>query len=88
MDPAQAFGKVVRELRLKAGLSQEKLGEQSDLRRTFVSYLELGDQQPTLITILKLAKGLGYSAKDLIGMTESELHRPYELTKNRAPKRK
>ena len=52
MDLAISFGKVIRERRLAAGLSQEQLGLKSDLRRTFVCLLELGQQQPSLTTLL------------------------------------
>lgn len=75
MKPAVAFGRVVRQLRLEAGLTQEALGFEADLRRTYVSILELGQQQPTLTTILKLANALNRSAKEIIGLVETELHR-------------
>ena len=75
MDAAQAFGKVLRQLRLEAGYTQEELGFEADLRRTFISLLELGQQQPTLTTIFKLAPPLKRSAKDIVGMVEDELTR-------------
>lgn len=71
MEPAIAFGNVLRRLRLEAGLTQEKLGFEADLRRTYISVLELGQQQPSLTTILKIAKALGISGQELIGMTEA-----------------
>lgn len=58
MDAAVAFGKVLRRLRKELGTSQEALGFEADLRRTYVSILELGQQQPSLATIRKLAKAL------------------------------
>lgn len=73
MDPAVAFGRVVRRLRKETGMTQEQLGFEADLRRTYVSILELGQQQPTLTTILKLAKPLKHSAQDIVGMVEAEL---------------
>ncbi|MCK9381943.1 MAG: helix-turn-helix domain-containing protein [Sulfuritalea sp.] len=73
MEPAVAFGKVLRQLRQEAGLTQEELGFEADLRRTYVSILELGQQQPSLTTILKLAAALDSSGSTLIGMVESEL---------------
>lgn len=73
MDAAVAFGKVLRRLRLKAGFTQEQLGLEADLLRTFISLLELGQQQPTLTTILKLSRALDRSAKDIVGLVESEL---------------
>lgn len=76
MDPAVAFGRVLRRLRREAGYTQEELGLEADLRRTFVSVLELGQQQPTLTTILKLAHALNCSAQKLIGVVEEELKKP------------
>ena len=70
MDVAIAFGKVIRELRVKAGLTQEQLGFEADLRRTFISILELGRQQPTLTTILKLATALNTTATDIVARVE------------------
>jgi len=41
MDIAVAFGKVIRELRIGVGLTQEQLGFEADLQKTFVNLLEL-----------------------------------------------
>lgn len=73
MDAAVAFGKVLRRLRREAGYTQEQLGFEAELRRTFISLLELGQQQPTLTTLLKLAGPLRHSAKDIVGMVEDEI---------------
>ncbi len=58
MEVAKVFGKVLRDMRTDAGMSQEQLGLEADLRRTFISLLELGQQQPTLTTLVKLAGAL------------------------------
>ena len=71
MDLAIAFGKVIRELRLNAGLTQEQLGFEADLRRTFVSLLELGQQQPSLMTIFKLATPLCTTPSEIINRVET-----------------
>lgn len=73
MEIASAFGMVIRELRSEAGLTQEQLGFEADLRRTFISVLELGQQQPTLTTIFKLAKALKVPASKIIGLVEIAL---------------
>lgn len=73
MEPGVAFGKVLRQMRLDTGLTQEELGFEADLRRTYVSILELGQQQPSLTTILKLAEALGKTGSELISLVESEL---------------
>lgn len=74
MEPSVAFGKVLRELRLKAGLTQEQLGFEADLRRTYVSILELGQQQPTLTTIIKLAVALKMPAHELVRHVEDAIY--------------
>ena len=68
-----AFGKVLRELRLNKGLSQEQLGFEADLRRTYVSILELGQQQPSLTTLLKLANALNIKASQLMALLEEKM---------------
>ena len=73
MEISQVFGKTIRELRLKAGLTQEQLGLDADLRRTFVSLLELGQQQPTLTTILKLSAALNLKPSELIKAVEENI---------------
>ena len=73
MEPAVAFGMVLRRLRQEASLTQEELGFEADLRRTYVSVLELGQQQPSLTTILKLSKALNLTASEIMAMVEAEL---------------
>lgn len=73
LEPAIAFGKVLRQLREEAGLTQEQLGFEAELRRTYVSILELGQQQPSLTTIIKLAEALNCSPGKLIDMVHDEL---------------
>ncbi|MBL8494430.1 MAG: helix-turn-helix transcriptional regulator [Rhodocyclaceae bacterium] len=84
MDAAQAFGKVLRRLRLEAGYTQEDLGFEADLRRTFISLLELGQQQPTLTTIFKLAPPLRRSAREIVGIVEEELAKDRRKTRPRS----
>ena len=70
--PNIAFGIVLRELRVKSGLSQESLGFAADLQRNYISLMELGHNQPTITTIFKLAIALGITPSELIKMVESE----------------
>ena len=73
MDAAVAFGRVLRRLRTEAGYSQEVFGFEANLRRTYVSILELGQQQPSLTTILKVAAALKCPAAELVRMVEDEI---------------
>jgi transcriptional regulator with XRE-family HTH domain len=68
-----AFGQVIRELRKAKNYSQEKLAEKSNLDRTFISHLERGTKQPSLITIFQLAKALGISPAALILLVEEKI---------------
>jgi transcriptional regulator with XRE-family HTH domain len=68
-----AFGRVLRRLRRAAGWTQEQLGFEAALQRNYISTLELGQQQPTLTTLLKLASPLGVTASRLVELTEAEI---------------
>jgi transcriptional regulator with XRE-family HTH domain len=63
---AEMFGERVRELREKAGMTQEKLAQAADLTTSFVSTVERGQKMPSLNTILKLARGLRIDAGELL----------------------
>ena len=65
-----AFGKILQQIRKNKNISQEKLAFASDLDRTYISLLERGHRQPTLITIFKLAKALSISPTELIRAVE------------------
>jgi transcriptional regulator with XRE-family HTH domain len=52
------FGKIIRELRKEKNLSQEELGFQSNLHRTYIGMIERGEEN-----IEKLSKGLDVSMK-------------------------
>lgn len=71
--PEEAFGVILRELRTDKGLSQERLALDSGLDRTFISLLERGLRQPSLTTLLQLAKILGVTASEIISKVEKRL---------------
>ena len=68
-----AFGKILREQRTAAGVSQEQLALSADVDRTFVSQMERGIRQPTLTTLFKLAKALDMQPSTLVSRTEKVL---------------
>lgn len=76
MDAGIAFGKVIRRLRVDAKLTQEQLGFEAELRRTYVSILELGQQQPSLTTIIKVAQALNLTPGNLMDMVTDEIKHP------------
>jgi len=69
----EAFGEVIRELRKAKQISQEKLAEVSKLDRSFISLLECGHKQPSLITIFQLAKALNLSASKIMSLVEGKI---------------
>jgi len=53
------FGAKLREARKESGVSQEKLADLAGLHRTYVSSVERGERNISLLNIEKLAKALG-----------------------------
>jgi transcriptional regulator with XRE-family HTH domain len=72
LKPEVAFGDVLRELRKSKNLSQEALALESGLDRTFVSLLKRGLRQPSLASILHLAKTLDVTASEMLVMVEAK----------------
>jgi transcriptional regulator with XRE-family HTH domain len=70
---ASAFGIVLRRLRVKAGISQEKLALEAEMQRNYISLIELGRNQPSLTSIFKLANALEISPSKLVKLVEDEL---------------
>ena len=60
------FGENLRKIRLKKGMSQEKLAELAGLHRTYVSSVERGERNISLINIEKLAVALDVSMAKLM----------------------
>ena len=56
------FGQRLRDFRLQQGLSQEELAERSGLDRTYVSGVERGKRNVSLLNIHALANALSISA--------------------------
>ena len=66
-----ALGEAVRRRRLDLGLSQEALGFRCGLDRTYVSGIERGVRNPTLVTIRRLAEGLETTVAHLFERMEA-----------------
>lgn len=62
----EKLGKRIRDLRKKAGLSQEELAEKAKLDLTSISEIESGLRNPSLKTIHKIALALKIQVKELI----------------------
>lgn len=60
----QKVGQRIRELRLKTGLSQEKLALKIGVDRTYLASVELGRRNVSVVNLEKIWNGLGISAED------------------------
>ena len=70
LDLTEAFGLVVRDARLKAGLSQERLAELAGLHRTYVSELERGLTSISVRKLERLAAALNTKPHLLVRAAE------------------
>lgn len=66
MDMRQTVGKNVRKLRDKRGLSQEELAFETDLHRTYISGVERGVRNPTVLVIERLETALKVKPHELL----------------------
>lgn len=66
-----AFGHVIKQLRADRGISQEVLSFESSLDRSFISQLECGVKQPSLVTIFQLAKALQTTPSTILQQVEA-----------------
>jgi len=62
-----SFGLSLKKIRLKKNLSQEELAYQSNLHRTYISSVERGERNISLINIVHIAHALDVSLTELLG---------------------
>ena len=66
MDMRKLVGRNAARLRREKGLTQERLAEVSGLSQQYISGLEQGRRNPTIVTVHELAQALGVSHLDLL----------------------
>ncbi len=59
MDAVVLLGLNVRKYRKQRGISQEELGLDTEMERSYVSDLERGTRNPSVRAVERLAKALG-----------------------------
>ena len=64
------FGRVLRDFRDDAGISQERLANDSGLHKNYVGEVERGLKSPSLKTITALASTLGVLPSELLREAE------------------
>jgi transcriptional regulator with XRE-family HTH domain len=66
MDMRKLVGRNVRRIRLRKGLTQEQFAEISGFSQQYISGLEQGRRNPTVVTLYELASALGVSHMELL----------------------
>jgi transcriptional regulator with XRE-family HTH domain len=66
MDMRRLVGSNVRRLRIERGLTQEQLAEASGFGQHYISGLENGRRNPTVVTLYELAQQLGVEPAELL----------------------
>ena len=66
MDMRKLVGRNAARLRNEAGLTQEQLAERAGMSQQYISDLERGKCNPTIVTLYELAQALGVSQVELV----------------------
>ncbi len=66
MDMRELVGRNFARLRREKGLTQEEVAARSGFSQQYISSLERGRRNPTVITLYELAQALGVSHVDLM----------------------
>jgi transcriptional regulator with XRE-family HTH domain len=62
----ERVGLNVQRLRQNAGLSQEECAHRAKVHQTYLSGVERGVRNPTVMVLAKIAKALGVEADELL----------------------
>ena len=66
MDMRRLVGRNVKRIRQEKGLTQEQLAELSGFSQQYISGLERGRRNPTVVSLYELAAALGVSHVELV----------------------
>jgi transcriptional regulator with XRE-family HTH domain len=66
MDMRKLVGRNAARIRKEKGLTQEQLAERSGLSQQYLSGLERGQRNPTIVTVYELSVALGVSHTELL----------------------
>ena len=70
MDMRKLVGRNVKRVRQDKGLTQEELAERSGFSQQYISGLEQGRRNPTIVSIYELATALGVNHMEFVRPTE------------------
>lgn len=62
----QRLGQMIRSKRVKKGLTQLQVAQSACVDRNYIGMLERGERNPSFLSLLKIAQGLGLSVQQLL----------------------
>jgi transcriptional regulator with XRE-family HTH domain len=66
MDMRRLVGGNILRIRQRRGMTQEALAEKSGFSQQYLSGLERGQRNPTIVSLYEIAQALGVSHLDLV----------------------
>ena len=66
MDMRKLIGRNVRRIRCALGLTQEQFAERSGFSQQYISDLERGRRNPTIVSLFELAQALDSTPVELV----------------------
>ncbi len=73
MDQKELLGKRIKDLRNRAGLTQDALAERVQINSKYLSAIERGQENPTLDVVLRLADALNVEPQEVFSVEYESL---------------
>ncbi|HEY8465204.1 MAG TPA: helix-turn-helix transcriptional regulator [Solirubrobacterales bacterium] len=70
LEPQEALGRAVRELRVERRMTQRELAQAADTNETWISHIESGRTNPAWGTVARLSAALGVRVSELAARAE------------------
>jgi transcriptional regulator with XRE-family HTH domain len=83
MDMRRLVGRNFERLRKEKGFTQERFAEASGFTQQYISGLERGRRNPTVVTLFHLASTLSVSHVDLVQPDDESRHERPKTTKRK-----
>jgi len=75
MDMRRLVGRNFARLRRNSGLTQEQIAERSGYSQQYISGLERGKRNPTVVTLFEIAQALGVEHVELVVPDQDDIGR-------------
>lgn len=75
MNVEKALARILKRLRRERHISQEQLAVKSSINRSYVSQMERGLGNPTLLVMLRIAQAMNITFTELASLIEQEVQK-------------